>query len=147
MCDAAAAIHNGISKVYEGILPGECYFHMMQSMKARKYNDDDIRKNFLRDVSSLSKSNSMKNFHVSVDLFLEKYKNHSDPSVRDATTHFEKYWLTPANIGWHSGLLAGTVTTNNGVEVTNRVFKAGLKGLHSLYNVFFYIRSMVYTSS
>lgn len=131
MSDAAAAIHNGLSAVFKGILPGKCYFHMKQSMKLRRIDDEDLKNIFLKDLTSLSKSHSDKHFKSSLSLFISKYREHQNQSIRDATVHFEKYWLSQANIGWHSGVLPGTVTTNNGVECTNRVFKRGLQGVFS----------------
>ena len=51
-------------------------------------------------------------------------------SISDATAFLEEFWLAERNNkGWHSGLVPGTVTTNNGLEVTNRVFKENFKGI------------------
>ena len=105
-----------------------CYFHMMKSMKDRHYTDEKSKGIFLSDLRSLSKSYDLNHFDSSVLLFLEKYKNHDDLNIISAKLHFEKVWLTNRNRGWHSGLLPGTVTTNNGLEVTNRIFKSNLKG-------------------
>ena len=105
-----------------------CYFHMMKSMKDRHYTDEKSKGIFLSDLRSLSKSYDLNHFDSSVLLFLEKYKNHVDLNINSAKLHFEKVWLTNRNRGWHSGLLPGTVTTNNGLEVTNRIFKSNLKG-------------------
>lgn len=137
MCDSAAAIYNGICKVFDGIKPGKCYFHMKTSMKKRHFDNQKLKDEFLKDLSSLSKSHSINHFESSLLLFKNKYVNHSDSSVNSAMVHFEKYWLTEANVGWHSGVMLGTVTTNNGVESTNRVFKRGLNGMCTvLFNVY-----------
>ena len=128
MSDAAQAIYNGISVSFPNIINGMCYFHMMKSMKERHYSDEKSKGIFLSDLRSLSKSYDLKHFDSSVLLFLEKYKSHNDLNIISATSHFEKVWLTNRNRGWHSGLVPGTVTTNNGLEVTNRIFKSNLKG-------------------
>ena len=128
MSDAAAAIFNGLSKVFPDMLPGKCFFHMMKSMRERPYSDEKSKNIFLKDLKSLSKSHSQNHFDASLALFLTKYRINQNVSIINALQHFEKFWLTPPNIGWHSGLLPGTVTTNNGVEVINRIFKKDLKG-------------------
>ena len=64
----------------------------------------------------------------SLNFIIEKYNNHDDLNINSAKLHFEKVWLTNRNRGWHSGLLPGTVTTNNGLEVTIRIFKSNLNG-------------------
>ena len=129
MRDAAAAIHNGICRVFDGIKPGKCYFHMKTCMKKRYFDNPKLKDEFLKDLSSLSKSHSINYFESSLLLFKNKYANHRDSSVNSAMVHFEKYSLTEANVGWHSGLMPGTVTTNNGVESTNRLFKRGPNGM------------------
>ena len=53
-----------------------------------------------------------------------------DDVLEELIDHFKKEWLSERNIGWHSGLVPGTVTSNNGLEVTNRIFKANLKVSH-----------------
>ena len=128
MSDAAQAIFNGISVSYPNIINGMCYFHMMKSMKDRHYTDEKSKGIFLSDLRSLSKSYDLNHFDSSVLLFLEKYKNHDDLNINYAKLRFEKVWLTNRNRGWHSGLLPGTVTTNNGLEVTIRIFKSNLNG-------------------
>lgn len=128
MSDAAAAIYNGISVSYPAIINGKCYFHMMKSMKERPYSDNKIKSQFLDDLRSLSKSHDLNHFEESVKLFLMKYRSHDNKSVVSATSHLEKVWLSERNRGWHSGLVPGTVTSNNGLEVTNRIFKSNLKG-------------------
>lgn len=130
MSDAAAAIFNGISQAYKEILPGKCHFHLKQSMRLRAYDNEILKEEFLNDITSLSKSHSNKHFNNSLSLFMGKYEGHVNETIRNATAHFKKYWLSSANIGWHSGVLPGTVTSNNGVECTNRVFKRGLQGMN-----------------
>lgn len=128
MSDAAPAIFNGFSKVFPEILPGKCFFHLMKNFKDRKYDDKNLRDVFLSDLRSLSKSHSQAHFDVSVNLFLRKYQDYKDDSIKSAIEHLTNFWLTKSNRGWHSGLLPGSVTTNNGLEVTNRVFKRNFKG-------------------
>ena len=128
MSDAAPAIYNGISVSYPDIINGMCFFHMMKSMKERSYTDNNIKNQFLDDLRKLSKSHDINHFEESVKLFLTKYKSHDSQSVTSATSHLEKVWLIERNRGWHSGLVPGTVTSNNGLEVTNRIFKSNLKG-------------------
>jgi hypothetical protein len=48
----------------------------------------------------------------------------------------KQFWLAERNEGWHSGLVPGTVTTNNGLEVTNRVFKKNFKGMSNFHCYF-----------
>ena len=129
MSDAAPAIFNGFSKVYPGILPGKCFFHMMKVFEDRKYNDPAVKSLFLGDLFSLSKSHNQTHFDASERLFLTKYENHPDDSIQRAVEHLIKIWLTSCNRGWHSGLLPGSVTSNNGLEVTNRIFKKDFKGM------------------
>ena len=128
MSDAAPAIYNGISVSYPNIVNGRCYFHMMKSMKERPYSDIKIKNEFLNDLRALSKSHDVNHFDESVKLFLVKYRGHDCKCVTSATSHLEKVWLSDRNRGWHSGLAPGTVTSNNGLDVTNRVFKSNLKG-------------------
>jgi hypothetical protein len=135
MSDAAAAIFNGLSRVFPDMLPGKCFFHMIKSMRDRPYSDETSKNVFLKDLKSLSKSHSQNHFDASLVLFLAKYRINPNVSIINALKHFEKFWLTPQNIGWHSGLLPGTVTTNNGLEVTNRIFKKDLKGIFSFVSV------------
>ena len=135
MSDAAAAIFNGFSKVYPAILPGKCYFHMIKIFKDRHYDDQLLKKDFLNDLRSLSNSYSLLHFEISVKLFLEKYENHENESIKDAAKHLLNVWLTEQNKGWYSGLCPGTVTTNNGIESTNCKFKRDFKGKRTLYSV------------
>ena len=128
MSDAAPAIFNGLSMAYPNIINGRCYFHMMQCMKNRHYTDENSKKLFLNDLRSLSKSHCQEHFDVSVNLFLDKYRDHQDEHIKLARDYLEKFWLLDRNRGWHSGLVPGTVTSNNGLEVTNRVFKKYFKG-------------------
>jgi hypothetical protein len=81
------------------------------------------------DLTSLSKSHSQEHFDCSVPLFIKTYVEHENKSIREAATFLEKFWLAERNQGWHSGLVPGTVTSNNGLEVTNRIFKKGFKGM------------------
>ena len=128
MSDAAPAIFNGLSVVYPNMKNGRCYFHMMKCMKDRRYSNENTKMLFLSDVRSLSKSHSQEHFDVSVNLFLDKYLNHQDESLTSARDYLEKFWLNDRNRGWHSGLVPGTVTSSNGLEVTNRIFKKNFKG-------------------
>ena len=128
MSDAAPAIFNGLSVVYPNMKNGRCFFHMMKCMKDRHYTDENTKKLFLNDLRSLSKSHSQEHFDVSVNLFLVKYLDHQDEHIISARDYLVKFWLLDRNRGWHSGLVPGTVTTNNGLEVTNRVFKKNFKG-------------------
>jgi hypothetical protein len=132
MSDAAPAIFNGLSKTYPTMENGRCYFHMMKCMKERSYTNVDNKHQFLTDLDSLSKSTSVKHFDCSTALFLGKYRIHSDKSIVAATAYLEKVWLIDRNRGWHSGVVPGTVTTNNGLEVTNRIFKKDFKGIYVL---------------
>lgn len=128
MSDAAPAIFNGLSTIYPTMKNGRCYFHMMKCIKERPFTNAENKHLFLADLDSLSKSISIKHFDCSVALFLRKYQIHSDKSIVAATAYLEKVWLIDRNRGWHSGLVPGTVTTNNGLEVTNRIFKKDFKG-------------------
>lgn len=65
---------------------------------------------------------------MSVILFLDKYRDHQDEHINFARYILEKFWLLDRNRGWHSGLVPWTVTSNNGLEVINRVFKKNFKG-------------------
>lgn len=135
MSDAAAAIFNGFSKVYPAILPGKCYFHMIKIFKDRHYDDKLLKMDFLNDLRSLSNSYSLLHFEISEKLFLEKYENHQNETIKDAAKHLLTVWLTEHNKGWHSGLCPGTVTTNNGLESTNCKFKRNFKGKRTSYSV------------
>ena len=128
MSDAAPAIFNGLSQHYPEMKNGMCYFHVMKNMKERHYKTNEIKNELLHDINSLSKSHSQEHFDASVILFLDKYKNEKEASLLSAVSHFKKVWLSESNRGWHSGVVPGTVTTNNGLEVTNRIFKKNLKG-------------------
>lgn len=130
MSDAAPAIFNGLSTIYPAMKNGRCYFHMMKCVKERSFMNFENKRQFMADLDSLSKSTSVKHFDCSVALFLGKFKTHSDKSIVANTHYLEKVWLTDRNRGWHSGLVPGTVTTNNGLEVTNRVFKKDFKGIY-----------------
>ena len=145
MSDAAPAIFNGFSKCYPDILPGKYFFHMLKKMKDRSYDDEDVKNKLLSDISILAKSSSQKLFDCSLDLFLKKYKLHSDVSIVRNVTYFEDYWLQGRNIGWHSGLMPGTVTSNNGLEVTNRIFKNNFHGTYgqSILSVDFFINQTI----
>lgn len=134
MSDAAAAIFNGFSRVYPDILPGKCYFHMMKIFRDRQYDDQLLKMDFLNDLRSSSNSYSLSHFEISVKLFLEKYENHPNESIKGATKHLRTVWLTEHNKGWHSGLCPGTVTTNNGLESTNCKFKRDFKGKMTSYS-------------
>ena len=123
MSDAAPAIFNGFSQHYPEMKNGMCFFHVMKNMKERHYTDENTKNELLRDIRSLSKSHSQEHFDASVTLFLAKYKNEKDAPLLSAVSHLKKVWLTESNRGWHSGVVPGTVTTNNGLEVTNRIFK------------------------
>lgn len=128
MSDAAPAIFNGLSTIYPAMKNGRCYFHMMKCIKERSFINVENKRLFMNALDSLSKSVSVKHFDCSTLLFLKKYLNHSDQSVVAATEYLQKVWLIDRNRGWHSGLVPGTVTTNNGLEVTNRIFKSDFKG-------------------
>ena len=128
MSDAAQAIFNGFSAVYPDLLPGMCFFHLMKSMRDQKYKDVNERNVFMHNLKSLSKSCSQSHFDASLILFLSKFKGKGYESYSSAIAHLEKVWLTKNNRGWHSGLHPGSVTTNNGLEVTNRVYKKALQG-------------------
>ena len=109
------------------------FYHVMKSMKeCTTYTNRKVRDILMNDVTALSKSHSQENFDASVTLFLEKYENleEKDPSHMKAIAHLKKVWLSKRNSGWHSGLVPGTVTTNNGLEVTNRIFKKDFKGIN-----------------
>ena len=128
MSDAAPAIFNGLSTIYPAMKNGRCYFHMMKCIKERSFINVENKRLFMNALDSLSKSVSVKHFDCSTLLFWKKYLNHSDQSVVAATENLQKVWLIDRNRGWHSGLVPGTVTTNNGLEVTNRIFKSDFKG-------------------
>ena len=128
MSDAAPAIFNGLSHHYPDMKKGMCYFHVMKNMKERHYTNDKTKKEFLNDIRSLSKSHSQEHFDASVTLFLAKYKSEKDILLLSAVSHLQKVWLVESNRGWHSGVVPGTVTTNNGLEVTNRIFKKKFEG-------------------
>ena len=132
MSDAAAAIFNGFSAVYPDILPGKCLFHFVKSMRDLKYNDNTEKETLMRDIYALSKSYSQDHFDVSLNLFRDhykkKYEEKGNEFIKAAVSHMEKVWLTPNNRGLHSGLLPGTVTTNNGQEKYNKTFKTDFKG-------------------
>ena len=128
MSDAAPAIFNGLSHHYPEMKKGMCYFHVIKNMKDRHYTSDERKNQLLHDIRSLSKSHSQEHFDASVTLFLAKYKNEKDASLVSAVSHLNKVWLSESNRGWHSGVVPGTVTTNNGLEVTNRIFKKNFKG-------------------
>ena len=101
---------------------------MMKCMKERHYSDENSKKSFLNDLRSLSKSHCQEHFDVSVNLFLDKYRNNEDKYIISARDYLEKFWLLDRNRGWHSGLIPGTVTTNNGLEVTNKILQKNFKG-------------------
>ena len=78
----------------------------------------------------------MGNNHISGGIFTKKppqktgnVSEESNDVLKKVINHFKKEWLSERNIGWHSGLVPGSVTSNNGLEVTNRIFKANLKGM------------------
>ena len=81
MSDAAPAIFNGLSIVYPNMKNGRCFFHMMKCMKERHYSDENSKKSFLNDLRSLSKSHCQEHFDVSVNLFLDKYRNNEDKYI------------------------------------------------------------------
>ena len=128
MSDAASAIFNGLSQHYPEMKNGMCYFHVVKNMKERRYTSEKTKREFLNDIRSLSKSHSQEHFDASVVLFLTKYRSEKDVLLLSAVSHLEKVWLSDSNRGWHSGVVPGTVTTNNGLEVTNRIFKKNFKG-------------------
>jgi transposase-like protein len=128
MSDAAPAIFNGFSEHYPEMKNGMCYFHVMKNLKERRYTSDKTKNEFLHDIRSLSKSHSQEHFDASVVLFLAKYESEKDVLLLSAVSHLKKVWLIESNRGWHSGVVPATVTTNNGLEVTNRIFKKNFKG-------------------
>ena len=105
-----------------------CFFHVIKSMREQKYKDLYERNKFLYNLKSPSKSYSQSHFDSSLVLFLSEFKGKGNESYASAIAHLEKNWLTKNNRGWHSGLQTGSVTTNNSLEVTNRVYKTALKG-------------------
>jgi hypothetical protein len=144
MSDAAPAIFNGLSEIYPTMKQGKYYFHVMKNLRDRQYTDSIEKNKFLSDLRSLSKSHNQVHFDCSVHLFLKKYVDHIDNSISDTTAFFQKFWLAERNKGWHSGLVPGTVTTNNGLEVTNRVFKKNFKGMSNFHCYFLYQNCRLY---
>jgi hypothetical protein len=109
----------------------------MKILRDRQYTDSIQKNRFLSDLRSLSKSHNQDHFDCSVHLFLKKYVDHLNKSISDTTEFFQKIWLAVRNNGWHSGLVPGTVTTNNGLEVTNRVFEKNFKGVVPNFHSYF----------
>ena len=138
MSDAAPAIFNGLSHHYPEMKKGMCYFHVMKNMKDRHYTSDERKNQLLHDIRSLSKSHSQEHFDASVTLFLAKYKNEKDASLVSAVSHLNKVWLSESNRGWHSGVVPGTVTTNNGLklqtEYLKKISKVSFTILYSFLN-------------
>jgi hypothetical protein len=139
MNDAAPAIFNGLSEIYPTMKQGKCFFHTKRNIRDRHYADTTAEKKILIDQTSLSKSHSQEYFDCPVLLFIKTYVEHENKSIRDATIFLEKIWLAERNQGWHSGLVPGTLTSNNGLEVINRTFKKTLK----VYNIYMLIVSLI----
>ena len=120
-------------------------------MKDRSYDNENEKEKdvFLSDISFLAKFSSQRLFDCSLALFLKKYKMHSDTSIVKNVAYFEDYWLLDRNIGWHSGLMPGIVTSNNGLEVTNRIFKNHFHGMcgQSIESIEFFIHKLILISS
>ena len=93
----------------------------MKNLRDLQYTDCIEKNKLLSDLRSLSKSHNQDHFDCSVHLFLKKYVDHINKSISDTTALFQNFWLAERNNGWHSGVVPVTVTTNNGLEVTNRV--------------------------
>ena len=122
-----------------------CYFHVMKNLRDLQYTDCIEKNKLLSDLRSLSKSHNQDHFDCSVHLFVKKYLHHINKSISDTTEFFQKFWLAERNKGWHSGLVPGTVTTNNGLEVTNRVFKKNFKGEPNFHSYFLYQNCRLYS--
>jgi hypothetical protein len=114
-------IFNGLSEVYPTMKQGKCFFHMKRNIREGHYNDATAEIIFLMDLTSSSKSQSHVHFDCSVPLFIKTYVEHENKSFREAAIFLEKFWLAERNQGWLSGLVPGTVTSNNGLEVTNGI--------------------------
>jgi hypothetical protein len=123
----------------------KCYFHVIKNLRDRQYTDS-IEKNKLLSDEIIIKIPQSGSFCCSVHLFLKKYVDHIKKSISDTTASFQKFWLAERNNGWHSGLVPGTVTTNNGLEVTNRVFKMNFKGVPNFHSYFWYQNSLQSTN-
>ena len=90
MSDAAAAIFNGLSKVFPDMLPGKCFIRMMKSMRERPYSDQKSKNIFLKDFKYFSKSHSQNHFDASSALFLTKYRINQNVSIMNDLQYFEK---------------------------------------------------------
>jgi hypothetical protein len=116
----------------------------MKNFRNRQYTESIEKNKFLSDLRSLSKYHNQEHFDCSVHLFLKKYVDHIDKSISDTTAFFQKFWLAERNKGWDSGLVPGTVTTNNGLEVTIRVFKKNFEGMSNFHCYFLYQNCRLY---
>ena len=103
-----------------------CWFHMRKaaneklSILGSNTEDMQLRNSIQEDIDSLHNSPTPKLFETAVQLFIDKYKNNSNPHISQYLTYFEKEWIK-SHKGWFIGYM--TVHTNNGLESTNAVIK------------------------
>ncbi|CAF0964252.1 unnamed protein product [Adineta steineri] len=129
VADAADAIKNGFQNVfnneYNHIM---CWSHMKTKIDNYVCHIDnkDIAKEIIHDIELLHLSNSTVVFKLATILFFKKWRNNKKPineTIEDFLDYFDNEWIQ-SHSGWYEGIQLYTPSTNNGLEVTNRVIKA-----------------------
>lgn len=120
--DGALSIQNGFAAVFgEDGASIMCWAHMRRKMVENmpKYiHNKKERFELLADLDKLQLSKNKETFDKAAYLFVEKWKTIS----ADAMTYFELEWLRK-NRFWYEGVEINTPSTNNAVEVANRLIK------------------------
>lgn len=119
MRDAAMAIHNGFAKAFGDKFHSlMCYSHVKRAID-RRHVDHGVDKGAIKkDLDLLRLAFDDKTFEIGAELFLEKWRKIS----KEFADYFEATWLRH-NSKWYNGAVYRMVTTNNGMENFNGLFK------------------------
>lgn len=120
--DGAHSIQNGFEAVFgDGAMGIMCWAHMRRKMVENmpKYiRNKKQRFELLDDLDMLQLSKNNETFDRAATLFVEKWRIVS----ADAMDYFTLEWLRK-NRFWYEGVKVNTPSTNNAIEVANRIIK------------------------
>lgn len=119
MSDASGALKNGFLLHFPNVQQLICYFHVKKAIKQRKFQREENRMEFMKNLTNLHLCSSLEIFEIAVQLFVKKWIN----TEKVVVNYFTKQWLPLSYKFWFAGAIAQTPSTNNAVESTNARIK------------------------
>lgn len=133
LADGSDAITSAFSLVFEvPFIRLMCYFHVVQNNEKflKVLTKDGISAQLKMDISVLQHCVDEATFTKATELFLNKWKAHKNPRVKEFIHHFKDQWILKYP-NWYEGAAKNYPSTNNSLEATN----AWIKRSHTLREI------------